>query len=604
MFEPPVYTLKNVSLAFGTNQLFRNVELYINRGDKISLVGRNGCGKSTLLKVIAGEIEPDGGEIFMQPGISVAYMPQEPNFEGFKTLREVVEAGLPKDEHGLFYLADMWIEKLRINAGQNPAEASGGERRKAALARALVGNPDILLLDEPTNHLDIEAIETLEQTINDFSGAVVVISHDRMFLNHVSRTTFWLDRGIMHRNNKGFQFFEEWQEQIINQELIEQYHLNKRIEEETEWLHKGVTARRRRNMGRLRRLQQLRRERREQIKQAGSVNLTIEEGDFRSKLVIEAKHICKSFGDRLIVNDFSTRIIKGNKIGIVGPNGAGKTTLVKLLTKRLEPDSGFVRIGKNLEEAYFDQNRIELDPKKTLWQTLCDKGDHIMVHGQYRHVVAYLKDFLFKPEQANCPVAALSGGEKNRLMLAVTLAKPSTFLVLDEPTNDLDMDTLDLLQEVLSDYAGTVLIVSHDRDFLDRVVSSVIYMKGDGSLYENAGSYSELLEKISTLPQPAAAAAKVKESVKPAVAKTSSGTKKLSYNQKRLLEVLPGETEALGREIRQIEETLSDVSLYTENPQQFEALSSALAEKKQTLEDKENQWLELQLLKEELEAAE
>ena len=292
MFEPPVYTLKNVSLAFGTNQLFRNVELYINRGDKISLVGRNGCGKSTLLKVIAGEIEPDGGEIFMQPGISVAYMPQEPNFEGFKTLREVVEAGLPKDEHGLFYLADMWIEKLRINAGQNPAEASGGERRKAALARALVGNPDILLLDEPTNHLDIEAIETLEQTINDFSGAVVVISHDRMFLNHVSRTTFWLDRGIMHRNNKGFQFFEEWQEQIINQELIEQYHLNKRIEEETEWLHKGVTARRRRNMGRLRRLQQLRRERREQIKQAGSVNLMIEEGDFRSKLVIEAKHIC------------------------------------------------------------------------------------------------------------------------------------------------------------------------------------------------------------------------------------------------------------------------------------------------------------------------
>ena len=604
MFEPPVYTLKNVCLAFGTNQLFRNVELYINRGDKISLVGRNGCGKSTLLKVIAGEIEPDGGEIFMQPGISVAYMPQEPNFEGFKTLREVVEAGLPKDEHGLFYLADMWIEKLRINAGQNPAEASGGERRKAALARALVGNPDILLLDEPTNHLDIEAIETLEQTINDFSGAVVVISHDRMFLNHVSRTTFWLDRGIMHRNNKGFQFFEEWQEQIINQELIEQYHLNKRIEEETEWLHKGVTARRRRNMGRLRRLQQLRRERREQIKQAGSVNLTIEEGDFRSKLVIEAKHICKSFGDRLIVNDFSTRIIKGNKIGIVGPNGAGKTTLVKLLTKRLEPDSGFVRIGKNLEEAYFDQNRIDLDPKKTLWQTLCDKGDHIMVHGQYRHVVAYLKDFLFKPEQANCPVAALSGGEKNRLMLAVTLAKPSNFLVLDEPTNDLDMDTLDLLQEVLSDYAGTVLIVSHDRDFLDRVVSSVIYMKGDGSLYENAGSYSELLEKISTSPQPAAAAAKVKESVKPAVAKTSSGTKKLSYNQKRLLEVLPGETEALGREIRQIEETLSDASLYTENPQQFEALSSALAEKKQTLEDKENQWLELQLLKEELEAAE
>ena len=452
--------------------------------------------------------------------------------------------------------------------------------------------------------MDIEAIETLEQTINDFSGAVVVISHDRMFLNHVSRTTFWLDRGVMHRNNKGFKFFEEWQEQIINQELIEQYHLNRRIEEETEWLHKGVTARRRRNMGRLRRLQQLRRERREQIKQAGSVNLTIEEGDFRSKLVIEAKHICKSFGDRLIVNDFSTRIIKGNKIGIVGPNGAGKTTLVKLLTKRLEPDSGFVRIGKNLEEAYFDQNRIELDPKKTLWQTLCDKGDHIMVHGQYRHVVAYLKDFLFKPEQANCPVAALSGGEKNRLMLAATLAKPSNFLILDEPTNDLDMDTLDLLQEVLSDYAGTALIVSHDRDFLDRVVSSVIYMKGDGSLYEHAGSYSELLEKISTARQPAAAAAKVKSPTKPAADRISPVTKKLSYNQKRLLEVLPGETSSLELEIKQIEEELSDTSLYTENPQRFDELTTTLESKKQTLEDKENQWLELQLLKEELEAAE
>lgn len=496
MFEPPIYTIKSAGLAFGNNQLFRNVEFYINRGDKICLVGRNGCGKSTLLKVIAGKLEPDHGEIFIQPGTKVAYMPQDPDFSGFATLRDVVLAGLPADEHGLEYKADILIGQLGILEQQPVASASGGEKRKAALAQALVSEPDILLLDEPTNHLDLPTIEKLEKIIETFNGAVMLISHDRMFLNNTSKTTFWLDRGVMHCNNKGFKFFEEWQEQVINQELIEQHNLNKKIEEETEWLHKGVTARRKRNMGRLRKLQQLRAERRNQIKQAGSINLNVEEGDFRSKLVIEAKHICKSFGEREIVKDFSTRVIKGNKIGIVGPNGAGKTTLIKLLTKRLEPDSGFVRIGKNLQEAYFDQNRLTLDPKKTLWQTLCDKGDHILVHGQYRHVVAYLKDFLFKPDQAHCPVAALSGGEKNRLMLAVALAQPSNFLVLDEPTNDLDMDTLDLLQEVLDDYQGTILIVSHDRDFLDRVVTSVIYMKGDGTVSEHAGSYSELLEKL------------------------------------------------------------------------------------------------------------
>ncbi len=600
MAEAPIYTLKNIHLAFGDNQLFENVELYINKGDKICLVGRNGSGKSTLLKVIAGVIEPDGGDVFIQPGTQIAYMPQEPNLSSFSSLKEAVLAGLPQDQQGNGYLADIWLERLKIDGKLDPKKASGGECRKAALAQALIKEPDILLLDEPTNHLDIATIETLEEIINEFRGAIIVISHDRMFLNHISKSTFWLDRGRMHINNKGFANFEEWQEQIINQEIIAQNNLNKKIEEETEWLHKGVTARRRRNMGRLRRLIELRRERREQIKQIGNINLSVDEGDFRSKLVIEAKNICKSFGERPIIKDFSTRIIRGNKIGIVGPNGAGKTTLIKLLTKRLETDSGFVRIGKNLEEAYFDQNRLTLDPKKTLWQTLCDKGDHIMVQGHWRHVVAYLKDFLFKPAQAHTPVAALSGGEKNRLMLAKSLAQASNFLVLDEPTNDLDMDTLDLLQEVLDEYAGTILIVSHDRDFLDRVASSIIYLKGDGSAYEHAGSYSELLEKVK---QQSTSVNKVTPKVNSKSStevSTPKIVKKLSYNQKRLLEVLPQEIAKLDIEINSLTEELSNPDLYQSNPQRFDEASKLLEQKQKEKASKEEAWLELEILSEEL----
>lgn len=599
MFEPPILTIKGARLSFGTNELFTNVELYINRGDKISLVGRNGCGKSTLLKVIARDIEPDAGEIFVQPGVKVSYMPQDPDFSGYATLREVVLSGLPEHERGQEYRADILIEQFDIRAEQSPEQSSGGERKKAALAKALINEPDILLLDEPTNHLDMPTIEKLEKIIADFRGAVILISHDRMFLSNTSRTTFWLDRGILRRNNKGFRYFEEWQEQVIDQEIIEQKYLNKKIEEETEWLHKGVTARRKRNQGRLRRLQQLRQERREQIRQIGSVKLEVEEGELRSKMVIEAKHVCKAFGDREIVKDFSTRIIKGNKIGIVGPNGAGKTTLIKLLTKRLEPDSGHVRIGKNLEEAYFDQNRLTLDPKKTLWKTLCNEGDHIFVRGSYRHVVAYLKDFLFRPDQAQCPVSALSGGEKNRLMLAVALAQPSNFLVLDEPTNDLDMDTLDLLQEVLDEYEGTILLVSHDRDFIDRVVTSVIYMPGDGSVSEHAGSYSDLLEKLkSKIPakkeNKKEALPKKKETPKSETKKTG----RLSYNQQRLLEILPGKISELEKQIGDTEAALSNSSLYTENPEKFDALTKQLEELKAELEKSENQWLEIEMLRE------
>lgn len=598
--EPPIYTMKDVWLSFGLNPLFTGIEMTVSRGDKICLVGRNGSGKSTLLKIISGQIEAEKAEIFIQPGTKISYMPQEPDFSGYQTLREVVLSGLIGNRENQEYKADILIRHLNISEHQPPQSSSGGELKKAALAKALISEPDILLLDEPTNHLDIATIEKLEEIIAKFTGAVIVISHDRMFLNHVSQKTFWLDRGILHSNNKGFAFFDEWQEQILEQEIIAQKYLNKKIEEETEWLHKGVTARRKRNQGRLRRLQQLRQERKEQIKQVGSVNLEIDEGELRSRLVIEAKHIYKSYGSRELVKDFSIRILKGNRIGIVGPNGAGKTTLIKLLTKKLEPDSGFVRMGKNLEEAYFDQNRMTLDPKKTLWKTLCNEGDHIWVRGHWRHVVAYLKDFLFKPDQAQCPVSALSGGEKNRLMLAVALAKASNFLVLDEPTNDLDMDTLDLLQEVLDEYQGTILIVSHDRDFMDKVATSLLYMKGDGSIIEHVGSYTELLEKLKSQ---ADKEVKKDKSVKkvqsePQKIKTPS---KLSYKDNRLLEVLPQEIADLEDKISQIEQTLAtDVDLYTRNPQEFDELTSKLEEYKKSKDEKENLWLEIQLKADEL----
>ena len=596
--EAPIYTIKDAKLSFGLNPLFTGVDLYINRGDKICLVGRNGCGKSTLLKVIAGEIEADDGEFFMQPGTRVGYMPQEPDFEGCKTLREVVERGLSAQEKNQTYRADKLIEYFGIKAEQKPDESSGGERRKAALAAALINEPDILLLDEPTNHLDIEAIEKLEDVIKKFAGAVIVISHDRSFLQNTSQITFWLDRGILRRNNKGFSSFEEWENQVIDQEIIEQKALNKKIVEETEWLHKGVTARRKRNMGRLRRLQQLRAERREQIKITGSVEMEAQTTELRSKMVIEAKHIYKNFGERQIVKDFSIRVIKGNKLGIVGPNGSGKTTLIKLLTKRLEPDSGFIRIGKNLEEAYFDQNRITLDPKKTLWKTLCNEGDHIWVRGHFRHVVAYLKDFLFKPEQAQCPVSALSGGEKNRLMLAVALAHPSNFLVLDEPTNDLDMDTLDLLQEVLDEYEGTVLIVSHDRDFMDKVATSLLYMKGDGTVYEHVGSYTELLDKLKNKPQKGnEKKTPVKEESKP---REKNKTVKLSFKEQYLLDNLPDEIAKLEAENKAIEIALGNPNLYTDDPQKFDELTTKLAKNKEEISVKENQWLEIQIKADEI----
>ena len=594
MAESPIYTIRNARLSFGADPLFTAVDVYIKKGDRICLIGRNGSGKSTLLKIIAGVVQPDAGEIFAQPGIKISYMPQEDDLSSFSSLRDVVLSGLPPEERKNEYKADKLIEQFAIADTMNPCTASGGECKKAMLARCLISSPDIVLLDEPTNHLDIFTIEKLEDIIDRFNGAVVVISHDRMFLEHVSTSTFWLDRGVMRFNNKGYSFFEQWQEQVIEQEIIEQKNLTRKLAEETEWLHKGVTARRKRNQGRLRRLLALRDAKKAEIKQIGSVKLEIDDGDIKTKLIVDVKNISKSFMDRDIVKNFSYKVMRGNKIGIVGPNGAGKTTLIKLMTKRMEPDSGFVRVAKNMTEAYFDQNRMTLDNTLTLWKTLCPEGDHICVRGIQRHVVSYLKDFLFRPDQANCQVSALSGGEKNRLMLAVVLAKESNFLVLDEPTNDLDMDTLDLLQEVLDEYEGTVLIVSHDRSFLDKVATSLLYLDGKGNITEYIENYSDLLKKIR---KDAVKNGAVDKNTAPIpIGKEKTANKnKLTFNEQYLLKILPEKIAVLEKEIAAMENLISDPDFYSRSPSDFSSTVQMLTKKKAELDDLETTYLEIEL---------
>lgn len=591
-FDAPIYAIKNARLQFGEQPLFSGLELYLTKGRKYCLVGRNGSGKSTLLKVIAGQTEADNAETFLQPGTVISYMAQEDDLVGFATLREVVLSGLGEHRADSAYKADILIEQLKIAGNADPRTASGGERKKAALARALVNDPDILLLDEPTNHLDIMTIEKLEEMISKFSGALIVISHDRAFLKHVCDGIIWLDRGITRTLNKGFDAFESWRDAVYEQEEAEQNRLNKKIESETRWLHKGVTARRKRNQGRLHRLYDLRNERRDQIKKTGLADLNIDSGIIQSKLIIEAKHLSKSFNGRPIVNDFSLRVMQGNKIGVIGANGAGKTTLIKLLTGRLAPDAGYARLAKTTQEVYFDQNRAVLDPSKTLKETLCpDGGDHVFVKGEPRHVYSYLKDFLFSPAQANTPVSVLSGGEKNRLILARDLAKPSNFLVLDEPTNDLDMDTLDLLQDALETYKGTVLIVSHDRDFLDNTATSLLYMAGDGSVVEYVDSCTDLLKKIKEKEKKNVPP--VKESIKKESRSERPKAIRLSYNDKRALEMLPGEIAELEQQIKAMEEKLADPDFYAKSPAEFEQTATKLEQSKNLLDEKETRWLEL-----------
>jgi ATP-binding cassette subfamily F protein uup len=601
---PPVLSLRDVSLDLGDKVLFSGVDLAVGAGDRLCLVGRNGSGKSTLLQMLAGQRDPDHGERFAQTGTRVAYLPQEPDFTAYATVFDAVAAAVPAPEGAPDHQIDRMLDSVYLATDADPATLSGGEQRRLGLARALVGAPDVLLLDEPTNHLDIAAIEWLESTLQDFKGAFVIVSHDRRFLADLTRATLWLDRGRLRRLDKGFRHFEDWSEEVLAQEAREQDKLNKLIAQETVWSHQGITARRRRNQGRLRRLHAMRSERAKQIRLTGRARLDVESGEASGRLVVDADHVSKRFGENVILDDFSTRIMRGDRVGIIGPNGAGKTTLMRILTGDLAPDDGIVRLGTNLTPVYVDQRRQQLDPRATLWQTLCSGGgDHVLVQGRSRHAVSYLKDFLFDEGQARSPVSSLSGGERNRLLLAKSLASPSNFLVLDEPTNDLDMDTLDLLQDVLADYDGTVLVISHDRDFLDRLVTSTIALEGRGRAVEYAGGYADVERQRAARGDDASSDKTDRQKPAPAETKGRAESKvptKLSYNQQRALEQLPGEIDRLNRELVDIRAALAEPTLYETDPERFAAMAARLEEAEAALAEREERWLELEILREEI----
>ena len=590
---PPLLALRDIRIAFADQVLIDGAGFAIGPGDRLCLVGRNGAGKSTLLKVAAGLVEPDGGERFLQPGTRVAYLAQMPDFGGAATVLDYATAGGAEPHE-----AEAVLHELGLDPAKATSTLSGGEGRKAALARVLADEPDILLLDEPTNHLDLPSIEWLEERLSQFRGAYILISHDRAFLKRLATNCLWVDRGTIRRLDKGFAQFEEWSEQILAEEEVVAHKLDRLILQETQWSREGISARRKRNQGRLRRLYSLRQERAQSIARTGKAALAVETGQASGTLVIEADHISKSFGDRVIVRDFSTRIVRGDKIGVIGPNGAGKTTLLKMLMGTLPPDSGKIRLGTNLTPIIVDQSRGSLDPEATLWQTLCEGGgDQVMVRGQPRHVVSYLKDFLFRESQARQPVKALSGGEQCRLLLARALAKPSNLLVLDEPTNDLDMETLDLLQEMLTDYEGTVLLVSHDRDFLDRVVASVIVVDGTGEVEEYPGGYSDWLNrKREQAPARQTAKAAPAEAA-PAAARVAT---KLSYKENRLLEELGSKMPKLQAEIAKLESELADPDLYSRDPKAFASKTTRHDALRAELAQAEEAWLELELKREAL----
>ena len=494
---PPLLFLKEIALTFGGTPLLESADLSISAGERLCLVGRNGSGKSTLLKIAAGLVEPDHGERFVQPGTTIRYLPQEPDLSGYPTTLAYVEAGLTSGDEN--YRALYLLEALGLNGTEDPAKLSGGEARRAALARVLAPEPDVLMLDEPTNHLDLPAIEWLEAELASLKSSLVLISHDRRFLSNLSRATLWLDRGVTRRLDQGFAAFEDWRDTIFEEEERERHKLDRQIVREEHWVRYGVTARRKRNVRRMGELANLRQKRRDNRAVTGDVKLVAAEADTSGAMVIEAKKISKSYGERAIVSELSLRILRGDRLGIVGANGTGKTTLINLLTGKLPPDAGHVRLGVNLAMVTLEQKRDSLDPNATLAETLTGgSGDKVVVNGEPRHVVSYMKDFLFPPEQARTPVSVLSGGERARLLLAVALASPSNLLVLDEPTNDLDLETLDLLEDMLGDYAGTLLVVSHDRDFLDRVATAVLVSEGKGRWLEYAGGYSDMVRQRGT----------------------------------------------------------------------------------------------------------
>ncbi len=605
-------TLRDIHLTFGGAPVLEGAALNVEEGDRICLVGRNGSGKSTLLKIAAGLVAPDRGERFQHPNAQIRYLSQEPDLSAFETVLDYVEAGLGPTDNP--YQARFILEELGLGPETSTATLSGGEARRAAIARALVSEPDVLLLDEPTNHLDLAAIEALEARLSGLRSAIVLISHDRRFLETLSRTTVWIDRGRTRTLNNGFSAFEAWRDKVLEEEEIERHKLDRRIVREDQWMHGGVTARRKRNVRRVRELAALRQERREQRKAQGNVKFAAAEAGRSSRLVAEATGISKSWGDRTVVRDLTLTILRGDRLGIVGANGSGKTTLLRLLTGDLEPDSGSVRLGQSIDIVTLDQKRDELRPDWTLAEALTGgRGDQVIINGKARHVASYMKDFLFTSEQMRSPLRVLSGGERGRLMLARALARPSNVLVLDEPTNDLDLETLDLLQELLADYAGTVILVSHDRDFLDRVATGVLAAESDGTWAEYAGGYSDMLAQRAlaaatrppstdrdtppALEQPRNAGAGLEPAPQAVRAK-----RKLSFKEKHALETLPLRIEGLTAELAALQDKLSDAGLYARDPAAFQTVSARIGALQAELSDAEERWLELELMRSEFEA--
>ncbi len=602
---PPLLLLHDIFLTFGTAPLLAGAGIAVGLGDRVCLVGRNGSGKSTLLRVAAGLVQADRGRRFAQPGATIRYLPQEPDFAGFASVLTYVEAGLDNDAAEGFQRVRYLLEQLGLTGAENPATLSGGEARRAALARVLAPSPDILLLDEPTNHLDLPGIEWLERELSSLRSALVLISHDRRLLERLSRTTVWLDRGTTRVLDKGFAHFEAWRDEVLEQEDLDRHKLARKIVMEEDWLRYGVTARRKRNQKRLADLHGLRKTHKEHRAALGRVKLDAAQAELSGRVVMVAEGVTKSYGTRAVVKDFSARVLRGDRVGIVGPNGAGKTTLLNLLTGALAPDSGEIRIGTNLAQVTLDQRRESLDPLQTLSQALTGgSGDTVVVGGVSRHVIGYMKDFLFAPEQANTPVGVLSGGERGRLTLARAFARPSNLLVLDEPTNDLDLETLDLLQERLAEYPGTVLLVSHDRDFIDRVVTSVIATEGakgdDGKWIEYAGGYSDMLAQRDGAATATPATAKARAAVAARV-RAAGSAKKMSFKDRHALETLPARIIALQAEMEKLNAELSNPKLYAGNPTRFTTATQALAAAQEKLATAEEQWLALEMLREELE---
>lgn len=601
---PPLLTLADIHLTFGGTPLLEGADLRIMPRDRLCLVGRNGSGKSTLLKIAAGRVEADQGERFIKPGTTLRYLPQEPDLSAFATIEDYVREGLQGADDA--YRVPYLLDALGLNGASPTLHLSGGESRRAALARTLAPEPDILMLDEPTNHLDLPAIEWLEGELSGLNTALVLISHDRRFLEKLSNQTLWIDRGVTHLIEKNFAHFEDWRDEFFKQEELERHKLNRKIHREQHWVVHGVSGRRKRNIRRLKELAHLRQHVKEQRAQTGAVTFTTTEAAQSGKVVAKLEHVSKAFNGRDIILDFSIKISRGERIGIVGPNGSGKTTLLKLIMGQIPADRGTVTRGVNLDPLIIDQKRESLNPDWTLSEALTDGGgDKVTVGDTSVHVMRYMKDFLFIPEQARTPLHALSGGERGRLQLARGLRLPSNLLILDEPTNDLDLETLDLLQEMVADYPGTVIVVSHDRDFLDRTVTRIIGHEDGAHWQVYAGGYSDMIRqrgfgvKAQKVHKPIDK--HVTKSVNRSLTPASSPAKgKLSYKYTHRLKKLPDEMAAQEQQITQLEARLADPDLFSKNPDIFNQTIADLDTAKTKLEALESEWLEIEMMKEEL----